>query len=48
VRALRLDIQIDPSKNDAGQRHNPSKQPKQQPANSFHSGTLRSAQLKKR
>ena len=48
VRALRLDIQIHPKQNHAGQRHGSSKQPKQIPAHSFHSGTLRSVQLKKR
>ena len=48
VRALRLDIQIDPEQENAGQDHDSPEEPKQQPANSFHSGTLRNARLKKR
>jgi hypothetical protein len=48
VRALRLDIQIDPEQENAGEDNDSPEEPKQQPANAFHRGTLRNAGLKKR
>jgi hypothetical protein len=48
VRALRLDIEVDPEQENNGQEQDSAAEPEQKPADLFHPGKLRNPWLKKR